>query len=241
MGTPGYGVSPYYSFGKYNISSITPTLYRSTVDSPLTPSSGGLYLAAVKFAGGALGGDVDMIKPRFELTRYIRTFGRQAIGLHAEYSFIKPLGSSVTDVPFWERFFLGGERSIRGYEIYTIGPRDPSGRNIGGDESLVFNAEYIIPLSGPLYTILFFDAGNAINTYDIMGERELESGEFEEVVLIPAQKFRLDQMYTSAGIEVRIFVPALRVPFRLIFAYNNRLIYRGDSNYNFRFAIGTTF
>ena len=219
-GAAGLAANPYYSYGKYNISAITPSLYRSTVDSPLTPSSGGLYLASVKIAGGALGGDVDMLKPRFELTRYIRTFGRQSIGLHAEYSFIKPLGSGTAAVPFWERFFLGGERSIRGYEIYTIGPRDESGTNIGGDKQLVLNAEYIIPLSGPLYTILFFDAGNAITRFE---------------------DFRLDDMYTSAGIEMRIFVPALRVPFRLIFAYNNRLIYRGDSNYNFRFAIGTTF
>ncbi len=216
----GYYGNPFYSYGKYNISSIAPTIYRNTVDSPLTPSAGGLYLASVKIAGGVLGGDVDMLKPRFEFTRYLRTIGSQSIGLHAEYSFIKPLGSGVQEVPFWERFFLGGERSIRGYEIYTIGPRDDNGVNVGGDKSLVFNAEYIIPLSGPLYTILFFDAGNAITQF---------------------QKFRFDDLYTSAGIEMRIFVPALRVPFRLIFAYNNRLIYRGDSNYNFRFAIGTTF
>ncbi|MFA9453067.1 MAG: outer membrane protein assembly factor BamA [Candidatus Aminicenantaceae bacterium] len=219
-GSSGYYGNPYYSYGKYNISSITPSIYRNTVDSPLTPSSGGLYLAAVKFSGGILGGDVSMIKPRFEISRYFRTIGRQSIGLHAEYSFIKPMDSGVQEVPFWERFFLGGERSIRGYEIYTIGPRDSDGVNVGGAKSLVVNAEYIIPLSGPLYTILFFDAGNAIARF---------------------QDFRLDDLYTSAGIEIRIFVPALRVPFRLIFAYNNRLIYRGDSNYNFRFAIGTTF
>jgi outer membrane protein insertion porin family len=48
-------------------------------------------------------------------------------------------------------------------------------------------------------------------------------------------------MYSSAGLEARIFVPALRVPFRLIFSYNNRRIYRDDSNFAFRFAIGTTF
>jgi outer membrane protein insertion porin family len=48
-------------------------------------------------------------------------------------------------------------------------------------------------------------------------------------------------MYSSTGIEARIFVPALRVPFRLIFSYNNRRIYATDSNFTFRFAIGTTF
>jgi outer membrane protein insertion porin family len=51
----------------------------------------------------------------------------------------------------------------------------------------------------------------------------------------------LFRSYSSAGLEARIFVPALRVPFRLIFSYNNRRIYRDDSNFAFRFAIGTTF
>jgi outer membrane protein insertion porin family len=55
------------------------------------------------------------------------------------------------------------------------------------------------------------------------------------------QKLSLRDMYSSMGIETRIFVPALRVPFRLIMAYNNRLIYPGDTHFAFRFAIGTTF
>ncbi len=48
-------------------------------------------------------------------------------------------------------------------------------------------------------------------------------------------------MYGSAGFEARVFIPALRVPFRLIFAYNNKKIYESDSNFAFRFAVGTTF
>ncbi|HOY99313.1 MAG TPA: hypothetical protein PLL55_07925, partial [Candidatus Aminicenantes bacterium] len=55
------------------------------------------------------------------------------------------------------------------------------------------------------------------------------------------QKMSLTDVYTSTGIEARIFVPALRVPFRLIFSYNNRRIYDSDSKFAFRFAVGTTF
>ena len=47
------------------------------------------------------------------------------IGVHAQYQFIKALKGS--QIPFWEKFYLGGERSIRGYEIYTIGPVDANG------------------------------------------------------------------------------------------------------------------
>ena len=215
-GYPGYGYG--YGYGKYAVSAIIPTIYRSTVDSPLTPTSGTLYMASLKYAGGPLGGEVDFIKPHLEWTFYHPIFPRQILGLHVDYSFIEPLKGS--DVPFWERFYLGGERSIRGYEIYTIGPRSSDGYMIGGLKSLYFNAEYNFQIGGPVSLIFFYDMGNA---YD------------------EGQKISLRDMYTSAGIEGRIFVPALRVPFRLIFAYNNRLIYSGDTNFTFRFAIGTTF
>jgi len=214
--------TPYYygafAYQKYNMSSITPTLYKSTIDSPLTPSRGTLYLASCKFAGGPLGGDIKLIKPRLEFTYYQPTFAEQRFGIHLEYSFLKTYGE--TDIPYWERFYLGGERSIRGYDIYTIGPRDEYNRNLGGEKSLVFNAEYIIPVGGPIYAIFFHDMGNAY---------------------AKDQKISLNDMFSSTGLEMRVFVPALRVPFRLIFSYNNKKIYVDDSNFAFRFAIGTTF
>ena len=223
---PGEGeaeIDPVYSimYGlrNYAISSINWSVYRSTIDHPLTPTSGAMYLASVQFAGSFLGGDIDMVKPRFEWTFYYPLFRRRhVIGLHLEYSFINPRGDS--QIPYWERFYLGGERSIRGYDIYSIGPRSPQGTNIGGEKQLVLNAEYIIAVGGPLYAILFCDAGNAF------------AGD---------QKIDFKNLYTSAGLEMRIFVPALRVPFRLIFSYNNHKIYSGDTNFAFRFAIGTTF
>jgi outer membrane protein insertion porin family len=235
IGIPGQdegdgAVSPYYSpyynpyyfsmygQGNYNESSITPVLFRSTIDSPLTPTRGTLYSASMKYAGTFLGGDIDLIKPRLEFTRYQPVISNHSVGVHVEYSFIKALRGS--DIPFWEKYFLGGERSIRGYEVYTIGPRSEEGINMGGDKSLVINAEYIVPVGGPLYAILFYDVGNAI-AYD--------------------RKFSLKDMYTSLGLEARIFVPALRVPFRLIFSFNNRKELGRESNFAFRFAVGTTF
>jgi outer membrane protein insertion porin family len=175
-------------------------------------------MASCKFSGGFLGGEIDIIKPRFEFSLFKPIVKNHVFGFHVEYSFIKKFGD--TPVPFWEKFFLGGERSIRGYDIYTIGPRSVQGTNIGGETSLFFNVEYIIPIGGPLYAIFFHDAGNAY------GED---------------QKISFKDMYTSSGLEMRIFVPALRVPFRLIFSYNNRRVRTGDSNFAFRFAIGTTF
>jgi len=214
-----YGMYYGYGAGDYITSSIIPTIYRSTVDSPLTPSKGTMYLASCKFSGGILGGEIDLIKPRFEFTHFQPLWSGHVFGFHIEYQYVKP--SEGTELPFWERFYLGGERSIRGYDVYSIGPRrEEDYRNVGGDKSLVINFEYIIPVGGPLYTIFFYDAGNAYAAW---------------------QKVSLSDLFTSAGVEMRIFVPALRIPFRLIFAYNNRKIYADDPNFQFRFAIGTTF
>ena len=212
----------YYSNQKYNMSSITPMLYRSTIDSPLTPTRGTLYSAALKYAFPFLSGDVFLLKPMLEFTHYQPVIGRgpkaHVIGVHAQYQVIKALRGS--QIPYWERTFLGGERSIRGYEVYSIGPVDANGYNVGGTESLVLNAEYIIPVGGPLYAIFFYDRGNAI--------------EYED-------KLRWGNMYSSMGLEARLFIPALRVPFRLIFSYNNKKIYSTDPDFAFRFAVGTTF
>ncbi len=212
----------YYSNQKYNMSSVTPMLYRSTIDSPLTPTRGTLYSAALKYAFRFLGGDIFLLKPMLEFTHYQPVIGRgskaHVIGVHAQYQVIKALKGS--QIPYWERTFLGGERSIRGYEVYSIGPVDTNGYNVGGTESLVLNAEYIIPVGGPLYAIFFYDRGNAIAYED---------------------KLRWGNMYSSMGLEARLFIPALRVPFRLIFSYNNKKVYSTDPDFAFRFAVGTTF
>jgi outer membrane protein insertion porin family len=212
-----YGIS-----GKYYESSITPVLWRSTIDSPLTPTRGTQYSASLKYAGSFLGGEIDMIKPQLEATYYHPVLGRgpkaHVIGLHAQVQLVRALNG--TRIPYWERFFLGGERSIRGYEVYQIGPRDANGYQIGGEKSVVLNAEYIIPVGGPLYAIFFYDRGNSVAYGSSLGWKN---------------------MYSSAGIEARLFIPALRVPFRLIFAYNNKKINADDSNFAFRFAVGTTF
>ena len=218
----GEEADPVYSgmfgLGEHDVSSIIPALSRSTLDSPIFPTRGTLYSASCKFAGSFLGGDISLIKPQFEWSFFHPLVGNHFVGFHIEYQFIEAIGDS--QVPFWERFYLGGERSIRGYAIYSIGPRSEQGTNIGGEKSIVFNAEYVMPIGGPLYAVLFYDAGNAYSSN---------------------QKISLNDMYSSAGLEMRIYFTTLPIPIRLIFAYNNRKIHADDPNLAFRFTLGTTF
>jgi outer membrane protein insertion porin family len=63
-------------------------------------------------------------------------------------------------LPIFEKLFLGGEYTIRGFDIRSIGPRDlASGLVIGGNKSLLGNAEYLINIAGPVRLVLFYDIG----------------------------------------------------------------------------------
>jgi len=66
-----YVYNPYYyggtyGYGNYFVGSLSPVIYGTTVDSPLTPSRGMMYLIGCKLAGGIMGGDISLIKPHFE-------------------------------------------------------------------------------------------------------------------------------------------------------------------------------
>jgi outer membrane protein insertion porin family len=71
------------------------------------------------------------------------------------------------DLPVYERFFLGGIDSIRGFKPGGVGPRDPAtGDIVGGDTELFFNFEYIFPILKKLELrgVIFYDTGNAFLT-----------------------------------------------------------------------------
>jgi outer membrane protein insertion porin family len=133
-------------------------------------------------------------------------------------AWIRPFGDTRR-LPYYQRYFLGGEQQVRGYNIRTIGPVDSSGRALGGNKFLLLNAEYYFDIVGPLRFLLFFDAGQAY---------------FEE------ENFNLKGLRTSTGAEIRFMMPVVNVPFRLIYAINpNRDIFQPRSA--FKFAVGTTF
>jgi len=208
----------YYTQGKRIVSTISPTLYYSTVDSPIFPTSGSKFLATYGYSGGFLGGDIYLHKAKLELIRFQPIWKRHVLGLHLVYEGLQPF--SGKGIPFYEKYFLGGERSIRGYDIYTLGPRDKNGNVVGGNKSLIFNFEYAIPLTQQFSFVFFYDVGNS---YDV------------------GMPINLKDVYSSAGIELKIFVPMLQVPFRLIFAYNPRLLNSSDQHYVFKFAVGPSF
>jgi outer membrane protein insertion porin family len=205
--------------GRRHESGVSPSFVRNTVDNPYQPRSGSRHTASVQLVGGPFQGTVNYVRPSLESIFYFPVKRRMALGLRGEVALIRPFGDTV-GIPYYQRYFLGGETQIRGYDVRSVAPYDAENRtSTGGDKFLLFNAEYYFDVLGPLRLLLFFDAGQAY---------------------APGQSFYWRTMSTSTGVEARFMMPVLNVPFRLIYAWNpNRDFYQPATT--FKFAVGTTF
>ena len=210
--------------GRRTVSKVVPNFVHNTVDNPIFPNTGQRLTLGIDLA--MLGGNTQFYKPRVEAVKFFRHTSRTTFGMRGQFEFIAPVGDTQT-LPIFEKLFLGGEYSVRGFDIRSIGPSDPaSGLVLGGNKSLLFNFEYMFSIVQQVRLIAFYDAGQVVD------DRE---------------KFAKEAFRTSTGAEVRFFMPVLNVPFRLIFAANpqrkdvldNSL--RPAKDFTFRFAVGSTF
>ncbi len=250
--------------GKRRVSKVTPSYVFNTIDNPIFPTTGRRLTLSSDLAG--LGGNTNFLKPRVEGIAIFKHTARTSIAFRGQAEYIRPYGSTI-NLPIFERLFLGGEYSIRGYDIRTVGPRDPVNQVVlGGNKSLLFNAEYLITIAQPVRLVLFYDAGQVRDIGQSFGWHEditklvyppppILTDPFAIVTLTepgapgPTTQMlgRTSAFKTSTGGEVRFFMPVLNVPFRLIFAYNPQRIGVLDNNlqpakrFTFRFAVGSTF
>jgi outer membrane protein insertion porin family len=226
--------------GRRAISKFTPTFSLNSIDNPITPTSGRRYTASLGIAG--LGGNTRYMNPTIEGTWFLRHTAKTSLGLRGQLEYIRPFGTT-SPLPIFERLVLGGGYSVRGYDLRSIGPQDPRSRIvIGGNKSILFNAEYLIAVGGPVRLILFYDAGQVQDN----GKRFTFKG-ITDYSIDPDGIFT-PGFVTSTGAEIRFFMPVLNVPFRLIFASNPQR--KGVLNYStglpekafrFRFDVGSTF
>ena len=102
-------------------STITPSFTYNTVNHPITPTAGKALSMSVQFSGSILGGNVNQIEPVID-AKYFRKglSAKHVIGMHFSGRFLTGYGGK-TAAPF-NRFFMGGENDIRGFDIWSITP-----------------------------------------------------------------------------------------------------------------------
>jgi outer membrane protein insertion porin family len=151
-----------FARGQQQTRSITFGVSRNTTDKHIDPSRGSVQSGSVEYAGGPLGGDTEFVKYFLNAKAFYPVTASTVFSWNALWAHVVPV---VTDgeIPIFERFFLGGPYSIRGFRSRELSPRDPNtGEAIGGNKELIGNFEYLFPLVPEIgfKGVFFFDIGN---------------------------------------------------------------------------------
>ena len=158
-------------------SSLRFTLNWDSRDNRLSTTGGVFANYAVQVADQYLGSDNTFIRQTAFARFYKKAFGPVIFKVNAEMGLL----TSRKKVPVFERFYLGGIYTIRGYRLQSVGPQagvasagDPNlpvafeGRPIGGDFQAFYNIEFEFPLieAVGIRAVIFTDGGNAWNLFD---------------------------------------------------------------------------
>jgi outer membrane protein insertion porin family len=145
-----------------NISSAaTVGASRDTTDRRINPSKGSIYGVSMEYAGGLLMGDDEFVKYIADTSQYFPLWWEHIFHWHLRAGYVMPNGDAG-EVPVFERFYLGGINSVRGYTSGRISPYDTAtGDRVGGNKMGFTNFEYLFPLfkEAGLMGVTFFDAG----------------------------------------------------------------------------------
>jgi outer membrane protein insertion porin family len=160
-------------FPQVRLSTVSSSVIRDTRDDPINPSHGALVGVDAEIAGRAIGSEVGFIKSFTQGFVYRRLPGKRGIvfatgarvGLAAGFAqeVTGDLPVQVDELPASERFFAGGDTTVRGWALDQLGTPatlDANGFPKGGNAVLVMNAELRVPVWGDLGAVAFVDAGN---------------------------------------------------------------------------------
>uniref|UniRef100_A0A7C6EDI4 Outer membrane protein assembly factor BamA n=1 Tax=candidate division WOR-3 bacterium TaxID=2052148 RepID=A0A7C6EDI4_UNCW3 len=122
----------------------------------------GIYLSPIlEVAGGLLLGNNDFYRARCELRIYKKAFGELVLGVRGLVGSVLPYGRTLT-IPYYEKFFVGGRNTLRGYDEKALGP-DSIGKEHYGDFIINTNFEIRTNYYKNFGLVLFWDGAEIEN------------------------------------------------------------------------------
>jgi outer membrane protein insertion porin family len=185
-------------------------------DSLIYPTRGTLQKASVELA--LPGPSLNYYRAQYQYQRYFPIGRDYTFMLNGEIGYGDGYGDTST-LPFFKNFYLGGVNSLRGFRVFTVGPKDAQGNPRGGSHKVLGNFEFLFPFPG------------------LAGDRSVRMSTFIDTGMT-AEKFDFSEMRASAGVSVLWVSPM--GPLKISAAYPFREE-PGDRKQVFQFTFGGAF
>lgn len=206
----------------FDILSLSASFAYDTTNRRILPDKGTLHRIRVEGSLPTFGNSLKYYKVDYQ-TKWFKDIYRDFIfSLSADLGYGDAYGDT-TELPFFENFFAGGPRTVRGFKTNTLGPLDSNRRPLGGDTKIIGRAELILPVpfldeyKKSFRLTSFMDAGNVYG---------------------PGQKIDLGEIRYSAGIGAIWVSPFGVVQASIAMPLNKQ---SGDQTENFQFTFGASF
>jgi len=198
-------------------SSLTTEYIFDTRNNPFVPTRGVRTVLSGMYAGGALGGETDIYSLKLQVRSYFPLWFDHVLSLRGWTAAVDTHGDGVR-VPIFDRLFLGGARTLRGFDFRDVGPKDENGEPLGGYTAWFASAEYTIPVSRMVRLAAFYDMGMV---YDEAYESDW--GDYN----------------SDYGLGVRFDIPGF--PLRFDYAWPVEADEFNDNSGRFQFTIGYSY
>jgi len=200
----------------YNTVKLTGSWAHDTRNKALFADDGGLQSLSVETA--VPGSGLQYYKLGYDQRRYVPLTKDLTLSMHAQLGYGDGYGD-YDNLPFFENYFAGGVRSVRGFEDNTLGPKDSKGNPIGGSVQVVGGAEILFPI--PF----------------VEGTKSFRLGTFFDIgnVYSDVSNFDATELRYSVGVSSLWISPLGPLAISLGFPLNAK---SGDNVQNFQFTVG---
>ncbi|MBB5351041.1 outer membrane protein insertion porin family [Haloferula luteola] len=156
--------------GDYIRSAVSAHWVYDSRDALIETRAGSKVDVGLDYAGSFLGGDVDIVGLSVRGQKFWNLKWDSILSVNGELAAVDATSGSV---PIFDRMFLGGARTLRGYDFRDVGPRDPATNEVVGGTSLGYGQlEYSVPIIDNVRVAAFYDVGfvnSASNLYHDVG------------------------------------------------------------------------
>jgi len=226
------------SEGAYNYASIKGQATYDSRNDIFFPTTGQRFFAGAEQADELLGSGINLTRLTGGARIFLHLARNTVLGVRYTTGLLLPGRGEVT-LPLSEKFFNGGENTVRSFKEADLGPQDPSGEAVGGYGRNVFNIELRQRLIGNLIGTVFFDYGNIAPNRSRQEKGEPSFDSRSDVISDTLDDFFKD-FRPGLGFGLQYLLPI--GPVRADFAFNpDRDSQRDEDFFVFHFSVGTAF